>query len=168
MALAPSGVLDGYLLSSYGFGAEMSTFRFIALSLVFTQEFLRAYSPLLYRGAAFLFRLLPQPALFGLEAAGAGGGMQERGGNGGRGGAKAKKEVVEAIVPEQYKTFVDDRKSSKGDENDMYMLKTHGFNKYRHLSKSFMKRNNLIGAKEGRAKMENEEEEEEEEEEEQE
>jgi hypothetical protein len=68
--------------------------------------------------------------------------MQERGGHGGRGGAKAKKEVVEAIVPEQYKTFVDDRKSSKGDENDMYMLKTHGFNKYRHLSKSFMKRNN--------------------------
>ena len=44
---------------------------------------------------------------------------------------------------EKYKTVLEDTKSSKGSENDIYMLKTHGYNKYRFVSRGFIKRNKL-------------------------
>ena len=42
-----------------------------------------------------------------------------------------------------YQSFQDDRKSKKGTENDIYMLRTHGYKKLRFVSKSFIKRNKL-------------------------
>ena len=41
----------------------------------------------------------------------------------------------------EIRTFHDDRKAKKGGDNDLYMLKNHGFDKYRHLSNGFIKRN---------------------------
>ena len=43
----------------------------------------------------------------------------------------------------QYTHFTDDRRSRKGDENDIYMLKSHGYDKFRFVSKSFLKRNGI-------------------------
>lgn len=42
-----------------------------------------------------------------------------------------------------YSSSADDRKSSRGCEDDVYMLKTHGYRKYRFVSRSFLKRNQL-------------------------
>ena len=55
-----------------------------------------------------------------------------------------QKELI--AIKEQTKKFShfsDDRKASKGTENDVYMLKTHGYNKFRFVSKDFLKRNKL-------------------------
>ena len=60
---------------------------------------------------------------------------------------KTLDEVVEERsidLKEKYKTSAEDKKSSKGNENDVYMLKTHGYNKYRFVSKAFIKRNKLV------------------------
>lgn len=42
-----------------------------------------------------------------------------------------------------YSSSADDRKASQGCEDDVYMLKTHGYRKYRFVSRSFLKRNQL-------------------------
>jgi len=42
-----------------------------------------------------------------------------------------------------YSSSADDRKASLGCEDDVYMLKTHGYRKYRFVSRSFLKRNQL-------------------------
>jgi len=137
-----STAVASYLKSSYGFGAEASLFRSLALGLCLIQELVRSYSPILFRGLSFLLRLLPIPIFF-TEGDDASLLNRRNGNNGPNSLGERRKEVVEAIVPEQYKTFTDDRKASLGNENDVYMLKAHGFNKYRHVSKSFRKRNNM-------------------------
>lgn len=55
---------------------------------------------------------------------------------------------AQRVEKERYKSSQDDKKSSKGSENDIYMLKTHGYNKYRFVSPSFIQRNKLNGAEE--------------------
>ncbi len=47
----------------------------------------------------------------------------------------------------QYESLMDDRKASIADENEVYMLETHGYDKLRFLSKSFIKRNKLLKKK---------------------
>lgn len=47
----------------------------------------------------------------------------------------------------QFEALLDDRKSTLADENDIYMLETHGYDKYRFLSKSFIMRNKLMKKK---------------------
>jgi hypothetical protein len=49
------------------------------------------------------------------------------------------------MVREKIKSSADDKKSSKGSENDVYMLKTHGYSKHRFVSKAFVQRNGLGG-----------------------
>lgn len=56
---------------------------------------------------------------------------------------------ADEVVRDKYKSSVEDRKSSKGSENDVYMLKTHGYNRYRFVSKSFISRNKLKNVQEG-------------------
>ena len=43
----------------------------------------------------------------------------------------------------QYKSFLDDRKANIANEDQMYMLITHGYNKHRFVSTSFIYRNKL-------------------------
>jgi hypothetical protein len=42
-----------------------------------------------------------------------------------------------------YERFIDDKKATIGTKNDIKKLEEFGFNKYRFLSQSFMKRNNI-------------------------
>ena len=44
---------------------------------------------------------------------------------------------------QQYKSYLDDRKANIANEDDIYMLITHGYDKHRFVSASFIKRNNL-------------------------
>ena len=55
-------------------------------------------------------------------------------------------EVIKAS--KKFAHFTDDRKARKGDENDLYMLKTHGYDKFRFVSKKFLKQNGLWRKKE--------------------
>ena len=120
------GPMDSFLLSGWGFKGFAPT---NALGIVFLCEFLRVYTPAVFQGLSFILKLLPIPRFWGEEYE-IEGAASERG--------------DPVIVPEKYSTFHDDRKAKKGGDNDIYMLRTHGFNKYRYLSKPFMKRNNLV------------------------
>jgi hypothetical protein len=44
-------------------------------------------------------------------------------------------------------SVMDDRKATIADEGELYMLETHGYDKHRFLSKSFIKRNKLLKRK---------------------
>jgi hypothetical protein len=48
---------------------------------------------------------------------------------------------------QKYASFMDDRKATIADEGELYMLETHGYDKHRFLSKSFIKRNKLLKRK---------------------
>jgi len=127
---------DGYLMSSWGLGSNMEVLRLAALSVVFAEELMRLYAPLVFRGLSFVLLCLPIPNIFG----------QAEGDDvaDGPGGAMGTSSNVDApIVPEEYVNLTDDRKASKGDDNDIYMLRTHGFNKYRFNSRPFLNRNGL-------------------------
>jgi hypothetical protein len=52
-------------------------------------------------------------------------------------------EEATLMEKERHKTSSEDKKSSKGSDNDFYMLRTHGYNKYRFVSPSFIQRNKL-------------------------
>lgn len=43
----------------------------------------------------------------------------------------------------KYTHFTDDREANKGSEDDIYMLKTYKYNKFRFLSQGFIERNQL-------------------------
>jgi len=101
-------------------------FGFASTQMMFLRQFLSVYSPLLLNLMSILLIILR---------------LQ-----------KTPEEVksLEKIQQQQklkespkYTHFTDDRKAKKGDEGDVYMLKTHGYDKLRFLSKSFIKRNKL-------------------------
>ena len=132
-AIAKS-VTDGYLRSSFGLGSQNPGLRLGALTVIFFEELLRHYAPYVFQALQFVLMCIPMPTIFGDDQAGA---EQEA--------EAASQSTADApIVPDEYVTFVDDRKAARGDENDVYMLQTHGFNKYRHTSASFLKRNKLV------------------------
>jgi len=125
------GPCDSFLTSSWGFSFSPS----FAVGLLFSAELLRAYIPFLFHSLSFLLTLAPIPRFWGDSVD-----LLDCGLNG-----KLRKEVsADPIIPEKYKSFHDDRKAKRGDEEDIYMLVTHGFKKYRHLSTNFMKRNNIL------------------------
>ena len=136
----PSTVSDSYLLSSWGLGAETEVFRFAALSLIFTEELVRLFAPMVFRALNFVLMCIPIRNVFG--------GAQEDDLGAGLDDASmvGASSSDTPIVPEEYTAFADDRKAKVGDENDVYMLQTHGFKKFRYNSRAFLKRNNLLDA----------------------
>ena len=137
-ALAPT-YSDGYLMSSFGLGSSTELLRVTALSLIFAEELLRLYAPMIFRGINFVLMCIPMPNIFGDASAEDEFGIEL--GDGTSGGNPSNADAP--IVPEEYATFTDDRKAKQGDENDIYMLRAHGFKKHRFNSKSFLNRNNL-------------------------
>jgi len=131
---------DGFLLSSFGLGSEMDVLRLTALSFVFSEELLRLYAPFVFRCLNFVLMCLPLPNIFGPA-------VDEDLGLG-LDGAIGETNIEAPFVPEEYSTFADDRKAKTGDENDIYMLQTHGFQKFRHNSRAFLKRNKLSSSEE--------------------
>ena len=104
----------------------------IGLGVLYLSEILKVYlGPVLYRVVSIVTNTIVPSSFAGLT------------------GDKSVPEVVDPVqaeiqrVKEVYKSPVEDRKAYKGSENDVYMLKTHGYKKHRFLSKSFIRRNNL-------------------------
>ena len=129
-----STVGDSYLLSSYGLAADSAVFRLGALSVIFLEELGRLYGPLVFKVLSFVLLCLPLPNIFGSADLD---GEQD-------GDLASQSSSADApVIPEEYATFVDDRKASRGDENDVHMPQTHGFTKYRHVSAAFLTRTNL-------------------------
>ena len=120
------GPMDSFLLNSW-FGFQ-GPFPKGALIIVFICEFTRLHVPAIFQGISFILTLIPIPRFwkedYRIEGASSSDLSQDP-----------------VIIPDKYSTFHDDRKAKKGGENDVFMLKTHGFNKYRHLSEPFIKRN---------------------------
>ena len=105
----------------------------LGLSILYLGEFLRLYlGPVLSSGFSVLTRLvLPSISGFGTEAPKV---------------VTAEQRIAEEAAAkkrEVYKSQKEDRKASRGSDNDIYMLKTHGYNKHRFLSTSFIRRNKL-------------------------
>ena len=122
---AAHGPMDSFLLNSWlGFKAFPSA----ALSIVFVSECVRVYAPAIFQGMAFILTLIPVPRFWreDYEVEGA---------------SSSDLSQDPVIIPDKYTTFHDDRKAKKGGDKDFYMLKNHGFDKYRHLSDAFIKRN---------------------------
>ena len=122
---AAHGPMDSFLLNSWlGFKAFPSA----ALSIVFLSEFLRTYAPALFQGISFILTLFPVPRFWreDYEVEGA---------------SSSDLSQDPVIIPDKYTTFHDDRKAKRGGDEDLYMLKNHGFDKYRHLSNAFIRRN---------------------------
>lgn len=105
----------------------------LGLSILYLGEFLRVYlGPVLSGGLSILTRVITPAVPFLAPQPDATEQLQD----------ERVPDVVE-IIRDAHKSQKEDRKASKGSENDLYMLKTHGYNKYRFLSPSFIKRNNL-------------------------
>jgi hypothetical protein len=104
----------------------------LGLGIIYFHEFLRIHlGPVLYGGLQFILKaVLPTRATTG---------------------AREREDPIEVamaqeaikVETEKYKSAKEDKKSSKGSENDIYMLKTHGYNKYRFVSEAFIRRNKL-------------------------
>jgi len=115
------------------FTSPSNTQVILGLSILYLGEFLRLYlGPVLSSGLTVLTRLVvPSIPAFGNETPKV---------------VTAEQRIAEeaaAIKREVYKSQKEDRKASRGSDNDIYMLKTHGYNKHRFLSTSFIKRNKL-------------------------
>lgn len=105
----------------------------LGLSILYVGEFLRVYlGPVLSGGLSTLGRVISPAVPFLAPQSAA---VEPLHGE--------RIPDTEEIIRDAHKSQKEDRKASRGSENDLYMLKTHGYNKYRFLSPSFIKRNNL-------------------------
>lgn len=110
----------------------------LGLGIVYFHEFFKIHlGPVLYGGLQFILKaLLPTRATTGV---------------------RDREDPIDIamaqeaikVEKEKYKSAKEDKKSSKGSENDIYMLKTHGYNKYRFVSESFIRRNKLKTTQDG-------------------
>lgn len=120
-------------------GSSVGTHRALSWTIIYMQELLREYSPLLLQGLSVLLLLIPKEltdgiwGIFGAESDTAWYNIGDK-----------EEEIQEVLTSQsqslnQYSSFVDDQKV-RGSENDLNSLKSHGFDKYRYLSSSFLRR----------------------------
>jgi len=120
-------------------GSPVGTHRALSWSIIYLQELLREYSPLLLQGLSVLLLLVPKEfidGIWGIFGAESDNSWYIKG--------EKEEEIQEVLTSQsqslnQYSSFVDDQKV-RGSENDLTNLKSHGFDKYRYLSSSFLKR----------------------------
>ena len=120
-------------------GSPLGTHRALSWSIIYLQELLREYSPLLLQGLSVLLLLVPKElidGIWGIVGAESDTAWYNKG--------EKEEEIQEVLTSQsqslnQYSSFVDDQKV-RGSENDLNSLKSHGFDKYRYLSSSFLKR----------------------------
>ena len=117
--------------------------RLVCWQIIYVQELLKAYSPLLYQALFLAFSVANVPAIlesltglfdssdYTLDSIN-------------------EEDIVESSRSlEEYSTFVDD-KQVRGDTNDIDRLEEHGYDKFRHLSSSFLER---MGGEGGRGRV---------------
>ena len=127
------------LIPSSAFSGILSERNYVALTLIFIEQFLSVFAPVVTRFLSFI-QVLCFP---GSDAA------QDLDFD--------KSDYLDAnvdvneksapIVSKTYARFIDDKKPTVGTKSDVKKLEDFGFDKYRYLSKSFMKRNNIVREK---------------------
>ena len=65
---------------------------------------------------------------------------------------ETKGQPLAPTVLSTYSRFMDDKRPTIGTKSDLDKLKAFGYDKYRYLSKSFLKRNHLLSKKEAKQK----------------
>lgn len=123
-------IVDNYLLSNYGIGSESNIFQSLALTLIMIEQCVLLFTPWFFKLLSIvLLLLLPGKKIFVDDEPL--NNLSKYGSN--------KKIINEPIVFNDYRNFIDDRKAKTGSISDIQKLKSNGFNKYRYLSKKFMK-----------------------------
>ena len=122
--------IDNYLISSYGIGSDSNIFQSLALTTIIIEQYLLTFIPWFFKLLSIvLLLLLPGKKVFKAN---------ESLNNLTMHNSKSKVNT-EPIVFNDYRNFIDDRKAKTGSLSDIQKLKSNGFNKYRYLSKSFIK-----------------------------
>ena len=128
------------LLPTSLFGGILSERNYVALTLIFIEQFCAVFAPVVTRLISFV-QVLVYP----------GGDMDSSNDtiNSDFSDEVTPKSGGEKIpiVSKSYARFIDDKKPTVGTKSDIKKLEDFGFDKYRFLSKSFMKRNKIVREK---------------------
>ena len=128
------------LLPSSIFSGILSERNYVALTLIFVEQFVSTFAPAFTRFLSFV-QVLLFPAgdtSYSTEATSSD--------FTGDIATESSGEKV-PIVSKTYARFIDDKKPTVGTKSDIKKLEDFGFDKYRFLSKSFMKRNKIVREK---------------------
>ena len=127
------------IIPSSAFSGILSERNYVALTLIFIEQFLSVFAPVVTRFLSFI-QVLCFPCSD--EVSGVDSNSSDY--------TDANVDVNEKrapIVSKTYARFIDDKKPTVGTKSDVKKLEDFGFDKYRYLSKSFMKRNNIVREK---------------------
>jgi hypothetical protein len=118
----------------------------------YVKEFVRIYNPLIFKILVVVITLLKLDSILSMFQFGDA--SQGEYDVFDRNNPIVEEEAIELKkeVDEKYSQFIDDKAAAVGTENDIYMIKTHGYDKYRFVSDSFLKRNSLVRDRKKRAR----------------
>jgi hypothetical protein len=129
------------LVPSSMFGGILSDKSYVALTVILVEQFLSVFAPVITRLLSFVQVLIYS-------------GADDNAGSidSSRSQFSIDSDAVTGekgapIVSKTYARFIDDKKPTIGTKSDIKKLEDFGYVKYRFLSKSFMKRNNIIQEK---------------------
>lgn len=124
------------------FGGILSDKSYVALTLILVEQFLSVFAPVITRLLSFFQVLIysgSDDSAGSFESNRSQYSSDPDAGSGDKGAP---------IVSKTYARFIDDKKPTIGTKSDIKKLEDFGYDKYRFLSKSFMKRNNIVREKE--------------------
>ena len=127
------------IIPSSAFSGILSERNYVALTLIFIEQFLSVFAPVVTRFLSFI-QVLCFPCRDEVD------GVDSNNSD----YTDTNVDVNEKrapIVSKTYARFIDDKKPTVGTKSDVKKLEDFGFDKYRYLSKSFMKRNNIVREK---------------------
>ena len=127
------------IIPSSAFSGILSERNYVALTLIFIEQFLSVFAPVVTRFLSFI-QVLCFPCRDEVD------GVDSNNSD----YTDTNVDVNEKrapIVSKTYARFIDDKKPTVGTKSDIKKLEDFGFDKYRYLSKSFMKRNNIVREK---------------------
>ena len=132
----------GAFLPSSCFGGILHDRAYLALALILTEQFLSVFAPVVTRFFHFIRVLIYTGDDSDSSAANSGQSFGEVN------AASDDRQTGVPIVSKTYARFIDDKKPTIGTKSDIKRLEDFGYDKYRFLSASFMKRNKIDRKKE--------------------
>ena len=120
------------------FAGILSERNYIALTLILIEQFFSVFAPVVTRFLAFV-QVLLYPGTDRNTSS-----EEYRRYNFDSDASDGDRKKGAPIVSKSYARFIDDKKTTAGTKSDIQKLEDFGYDKYRYLSKSFMKRNNIV------------------------
>ena len=124
-------------LPSSCFGGILHDRSYIALTLILTEQFLSVFAPVVTRFFHFVKVLIYAGDDNDSGTSSSGRSYEEAN------FANDERETGVPIISKTYARFIDDKKPTIGTKSDIKRLEDFGYDKYRFLSASFMKRNKI-------------------------